>query len=339
MKAVVIHNQDFIENKPLKYIDTPDPSPGRGDVLIEVYACGVCRTDLHVVEGNLPLVKKPLIPGHQIVGRVVEAGSGVKRVNAGDFVGLAWLYWACGECKYCKRGLENLCDKALFTGYSVDGGYAEYVVAKEDFVYPMEGVLKHMDYVEASPLLCAGAIGYRALKLTGLLERGGGSLGLFGFGSSAHLVLLLAKKAGFRVYVFTHTSWKIDEAYKLGADWAGETHSEVDERLDASIVYAPKPWVLIEALKKTDKGGRVVIGEIHMEPIESLDYGLIWYEKEIKTVANVTRRDVFEFLRLVEEHKIKPNVKTYGLREANEALMDLKKYRTIGQIALKIRGS
>ncbi len=334
LKAMVLYNQDFIENKPLKYVDIDKPVPRSDEVLIEIYACGVCRTDLHIVEGNLPLVKKPIIPGHQVVGKVVDTGENVVSVDKGALVGVAWLYWSCSECKYCRRDLENLCDKALFTGYSVDGGYAEYMVAKDKFVYPLKTSL---DYVEASPLLCAGAIGYRALKHTGLLSRGEGILGLFGFGSSAYLTLLLAKKIGLKVYVFTHTRWKIDEAFKLGADWAGDTYEEISIKLDASIVYAPSSRVLIEALKKTDRSGRVVIGEIYMEPIEKLDYKLIWFEKEIKTVANVTRRDVIEFLNLVEKYGIRPRVKTYRLSEANEALEELKKTRTIGQIALRIR--
>lgn len=331
---MTLYSQDIIENKPLKYVDKEDPSPSGDEVLIEIYACGVCRTDLHIVEGNLPLVKKPLVPGHQVVGRVVEAGRDADRVGRGELVGVPWLYWSCGECKYCRRGLENLCEKALFTGYSVDGGYAEFMIAKERFVIPLKTTL---DYVEASPLLCAGAIGYRALKHTGLVEAGEGSLGLFGFGSSAYLVLLLAKKMGLKVYVFTHSKWKIDEAYRLGADWAGETVEEISEKLDASIVFAPKPWVLIEALKKTDKGGRVVIGEIYMDPIERLDYRLLWYEREVKTVANVTRRDVSETLQLVEKYGVKPRVRTYELSQANEALEDLKKSRSVGQIVLKIR--
>ncbi|MET1159399.1 MAG: zinc-dependent alcohol dehydrogenase family protein [Thermoprotei archaeon] len=333
MKAMVLYKQEPIENKPLKLSEVEKPVPGPGEVLLRVRCCGVCRTDLHIVEGDLKPAKLPLIIGHQVVGIVEEIGEGVTRIKKGDRVGVPWLYWACGKCKYCRRGLENLCDRALFTGYSVDGGYAEYMVAREDFVHPIPG---NYDDCSAAPLLCAGAVGYRALKLTGLVEKREGVLGIFGFGAAGHLVLQAAKSLGLTVYVFTHTPWKIEYAYKLGADWAGDTRAVIDTKLDAAIVYAPVSWVLIEALKKVDKGGRVVIGEIHMSPIERLDYSLIWLEKEIKTVANVTRSDVREFLELASKHSIKTDVRIYKLEEANQALYDLKHGRFAGQAVLRI---
>jgi len=333
LKAMVLHVQNSIENNPLKLEDLPIPEPGFNEVLIEVNACGVCRTDLHIVEGDLELVKKPLIPGHQVVGVVKEIGNGVDESLIGKRVGIPWLYSSCGNCKYCRRGLENLCDHALYTGYSVDGGYAEYMVAKSDFIHPIpDGV----DDVHAAPLLCAGAIGYRSLKLTGLIGREG-VLGIFGYGAAGHIVLQVAKALGLKVYVFTHTEWKIEHAYRYGADWAGDTKSEIDVKLDAAVVFAPVSWVLIEALKKLDKAGRVVIGEIHMTPIEKLEYKYIWLEKEIKTVANVTRSDVREILEIARKHNVKTDVNIYRLEEANKALQDLKHNKITGQAVLKIK--
>ena len=334
MKAMVIHRPAPIEKEPLKLEELEVPEPGPDEILIEIKCCGVCRTDLHIVEGELKPVKLPVVPGHQVVGYVKEVGSEVDDVKPGDRVGVPWLYWACGRCKYCRRGLENLCDHALFTGYSVDGGYAEYMVAKKGFVHPLPN--SHDD-CHAAPLLCAGAVGYRALRLTGLVERGEGVLGLFGFGASAHLMLQAAKALGLEVYVFTHTPWKIEYAYKLGADWAGDTRETPPKKLDAAIVFAPVSWVFIEALKKLDKGGRVVLGEIYMSPIKELDYSLLWLEREVKTTANVTRRDVREFLELAGRHNIVPDVTVYKLEDANKALLDLKKGTVKGQAVLRIR--
>ncbi len=334
MKAMVLYEPGLVENEPLILEDRDIPEIGRDEILLEIKCCGVCRTDLHIVEGELKPVKLPVIPGHQVVAIVKEVGKDVNDVSVGDRVGVPWLYWACGKCKYCKRGLENLCEHALFTGYSVDGGYAEYMVAKKGFVHPLP---KTHDDCHAAPLLCAGAVGYRALRLTGLVDRGEGVLGLFGFGASAHLILQAAKALGLKVFVFTHSPWKIEYAYKLGADWAGETRSNPPEKLDAAIVFAPISWVFIEALKKLDKGGRVVLGEIYMTPIEKLDYSLLWYEREVKTTANVTRRDVREFLELAEKHHIMPDITIYKLEEANKALSDLKHGKIKGQAVLRIK--
>jgi len=334
LKAMVLTKQDVVENNPLKLMDVETPLVRDDMVLIEVRSCGVCRTDLHIVEGDLKPVKLPLIPGHQVVGVVKEVGENVDKVSKGDRVGVPWLYWSCGECRYCRRGLENLCDKALFTGYSVDGGYAEYMVAYQDYVHKIP--VGYDDY-HAAPLLCAGSVGYRALKHTGLVERGEGVLGIFGYGAAGHLMLRVAKAIGLKVYVFTHSSWKIEHAYRYGADWAGDTRSDIDAKLDAAIVYAPESWVLIEALKKVDKGGRVVLGEIHMSPIKDLDYKLIWFEKEVKTTANVTRDDVREFLEIASRHGIRPEIKLYDLVEANQALYDLKHNKFFGQAVLRIR--
>ncbi len=334
MKAMLLYKQEPIENNPLKLEEVETPSIGEDEVLIEIKCCGVCRTDLHIVEGDLELVKKPLIPGHQVIGIVKEIGSSVDNVSIGDRVGVPWLYWSCGECRYCRRGLENLCENALFTGYSVDGGYAEYMVAKKDFIHPIPS---NFDDCHAAPLMCAGAVGYRTLRLTGLVEKREGVLGIFGFGASGHLILKAAKALGLEVYVFTHTPWKIEYAYKIGADWAGDTRDKPPKPLDAALVFAPVSWVFIEALKKLDKGGRIVLGEIHMTPIERLDYKLLWFEREVKTTANVTRRDVREFLELASRHNIVPEIKIYGLEEANQALYDLKHGKFFGEAVLKIK--
>ncbi len=334
MKAMMLYKPAPIESNPLKLSEVEIREPGPDEVLLEIKCCGVCRTDLHIVEGELEPMKLPVIPGHQVVAVIKEVGKNVDNVSRGERVGVPWLYWACGKCKYCRRGLENLCDKALFTGYSVDGGYAEYMIAHKDFVHPLP---KTHDDCHAAPLLCAGAVGYRALRLTGLVERREGILGLFGFGASAHLILQAAKALGLTVYVFTHSPWKIEYAYKLGADWAGDTKEMPPQKLDAAIVFAPVSWVFIEALKKLDKGGRIVLGEIYMTPIKELDYSLLWLEREIKTTANVTRRDVREFLKIAEEHKIIPDVTLYKLEDANKALQDLKHGKIKGQAVLKIR--
>jgi len=329
----VLYKPMSVDENPLVYTDVDVPKPEGKEVLIKISKCGVCRTDLHIVEGELPPRKLPVIPGHQIIGYVVDVGENVEGVSKGDRVGLPWLYKSCGVCKYCRRGLENLCENALFTGYSVDGGYAEYVVASADFVHKIpSGIADEF----AAPLMCAGAIGYRSLRLTGLVERGEGVLGLFGYGAAAHLVLQIAKKLGLTVYVFTSSPWKIGKALENGADWAGKTDDSPPKPLDAAIVYAPVSSVFIEALKKVDRGGRVVLAEIYMSDVEKLPYSLLWHEREVKSVANVTRRDVAEVLQIASKHRIRPEVRLYPLKNANEALKELKHRNPLGQIVLDV---
>ncbi len=334
MKAMVLYRQSSIESKPLVYKDVEKPVPDREQVLLEIKACGVCRTDLHIVEGELPLIKLPLIPGHQVVGVVVDRGDDARDIPLGTRVGVPWLYWSCGECRYCRRGLENLCDRALFTGYSVNGGYAEYMVVHKDFIHKIPENYSNLD---AAPLLCGGAIGYRALRLTKLLDYGEGVLGLFGFGSSAHLILQVAVYKGLEVYVFTSKEEKIEKALEMGASWAGYTRDSPPKKLDAAIVFAPVSWVAVEALKKLDKGGRLVFAEIHMTPFEKLDYKLLWFERELKSVANVTREDVREFLVEASRAGVKPDTQVYSLEEANRALEDLKYGRVRASAVLKIK--
>jgi len=333
MKAMVLHKQAPIESEPLVYTDVDKPEPKDGELLLKVICCGICRTDLHIVESELPLPKLPIILGHQVVAIVDEVGEGINDVNKGDRVGVPWLYWSCGKCKYCGRGLENLCDNALFTGYSVNGGYAEYMIAKEGFIYKIP---KNYDDLHAAPLLCGGAVGYRALKLTRLLERREGNLGLFGFGSSAHMIAQVALNKGLEIYVFTRDKKRQEYALSLGARWAGAPTDVAPVKLDAAIVFAPAGWIVIEALKKLEKGGRVVLADIYMTPIEQLDYGHIWLEKEIKSVANVTPADVKEFLNEALKAHVKPDVTIYMLKDANKALNDLKQGKITGSGVLKI---
>lgn len=333
MRAVILERPKSIEEKPLKLVEVSRPELKDDEILIEVTACGVCRTDLHIVEGELRPHKLPVIPGHQVVGVVREAGEGIGMVRVGDRVGVAWLYWACSECGFCRRSLENLCDNALFTGYDVDGGYADYMVAKADFVLPIPP--SYSDE-EAAPLLCGGAIGYRALRLTGLLQEEG-RLGLFGYGSSAHMILPIAAKRRVEVYVFTESESKVRQALEAGATWAGPTRSELPLRLDAAIVFAPAGWVAVEALRKLVKGGRLILAGIYMTPIEKLEYELLWHEREVKSVANVTRRDVREFLEEAARAGVRPAVKVYRLEKANEALFELKHKPPAGSIVLSTR--
>ncbi|NWG09416.1 MAG: zinc-dependent alcohol dehydrogenase family protein [Nitrososphaerales archaeon] len=333
MKAIVLHKQAPIESEPLVYTDVDEPEIHEDELLLKVNCCGVCRTDLHIVEGELPPMKLPLILGHQVIAIVDDIGEGVKDVKRGDRVGVPWLFWNCTKCKYCRRGLENLCDNALFTGYNVDGGYAEYMVARGDFVYPLP---QDYDDLHAAPLLCAGAIGYRALKLTGLLEREEGNLGIFGFGSSAHMIAQVALNKGLDIYVFTRGKERQEYALSLGAKWAGAPTDEAPVKLDAAIIFAPAGWVMVEALKKLDKGGRVVLADIYMTPIEKLDYNLLWLEREIKSVANVAPMDVRELLTEASKAHVKPDVKAYILKDANTALQDLKQGKIRGSAVLKI---
>lgn len=321
-----------VESRPLEYGELPNPSPGPGEVLIRVRCCGVCRTDLHIAEGELKPPKLPLVLGHQVVGVVEEVGEGVENLERGERVGVPWLFWSCGDCKFCRKGLENLCERALLTGYSVDGGYAELMIARAEFVHPL---LSSYTDIEAAPLLCGGAIGYRALKLTGLLEEGEGRLSLFGFGSSAHMILPVAVRRGLEVYVFARSTSKAEEALKMGAEWAGPPTSEPPHKLDAAIVFAPAGWVAVEALKKLDRAGKLVLAGVYMTPIERLEYSLLWHEREVKTLANVTRRDVREFLREAAEAGVKPRVITYPLEKANEALGELKHRPPPGSIVLR----
>lgn len=305
--------------------ELPDPEPGDGEVLVRVLACGVCRTDLHVVDGELPDPKLPLILGHQVVGEVIGGG---ERWAPGDRVGIPWLAWADGDCRYCASDRENLCERALFTGYTRDGGYAELAVADERFCMPL-----HPDAgADTAPLLCAGMIGYRALRMCGDAER----VGLYGFGASAHLVCQVAAHQGRRVFAITRDKGdegKVAFARGLGAEWAG-TAAEVPEPLDAAIIFAPAGELVVTALRALAPGGVVVCAGIHMSDIPSFPYEDLWHERQIRSVANLTRRDGEEFLPVARDAGVRAEVTTYALGEANHALSELRAGRVRGAAVL-----
>jgi alcohol dehydrogenase, propanol-preferring len=319
MRAMVLD----APGEPLRLADLPAPDPGPGEVLVEIDACAVCRTDLHVVDGELPHPKLPIVPGHQIVGRVVGGG---QRFVAGERVGIPWLGWTDGDCRYCRSGRENLCDHARFTGYQLDGGYAEYAVADERFCFALP---ESYSDVHAAPLLCAGLIGYRSLRLAGDAER----LGLYGFGASAHLVAQVARHQGRRVFAFTRAGDEEGQRFarSLGAEWAGGSDERPPEELDAAIIFAPVGALVPAALTALAKGGVVVCAGIHMSDIPSFPYELLWGERGVRSVANLTRLDGDEFLGLAPEVPVNTEVEAFPLDEANEALRRLR--------AGEIRGS
>jgi alcohol dehydrogenase, propanol-preferring len=302
--------------RPLRAAELPDPTPGPGEVLLSVRACGVCRTDLHIVDGELTEPKLPLVPGHQIVATVESGG---ERFSDGDRVGVPWLGWTDGDCRYCRGQRENLCDAAVFTGYGRDGGYAERSVADERFCFPIPD---RFGDVQAAPLLCAGLIGYRCLRMAGDAER----LGIYGFGAAAHIVTQVARHQGRRVFAFTRGGDERAQrfALELGAAWAGDSSARPPEELDAAIVFAPVGALVPEALRATAKGGTVVCGGIHMSDIPALPYELLWGERVLRSVANLTRRDGEEFLPLAAEVPVRTVVEELPLERANEALRRLR---------------
>jgi propanol-preferring alcohol dehydrogenase len=337
MRAMVLERISSVGEKPLKLANLPRPVPGQGQILVKVSACGVCHTELDEIEGRVAPSRLPMILGHEIVGRVEALGPGTSKFTKGGRVGIAWINRACGKCSFCLKGEENLCETAAWTGKDADGGYAEYTVVSEDFAYPIPG---RFTDVQAAPLLCAGVIGYRALRLSGIED--GKVLGLYGFGASAHIVIQVAKYRypNGRVFVFTRPQQKEhqDLAMKLGADWIGATGDACPEKLDCAIDFTPVGEPVREALRNLQKGGRVVINAIRKAtPIPELDYTEhLWYEKELKSVANVTRRDAQEFLALAAQIPIVPETQEFKLEEANEALILLKEGGMRGAGVLKL---
>jgi propanol-preferring alcohol dehydrogenase len=331
MKACLLEHPAPVETNPLRFIDLPKPEPGAHQVLIRVRYCGVCRTDLHVVEGELPARKSPLIPGHQIVGSIERVGPHAQRFQKGACVGVAWLHHVDGTCSYCRQGQENLCDNPGFTGYTEDGGYAEYICAPEDFVYSIPDIFPDE---QAAPLLCAGIIGFRSLRLSGI--KPGGRLGFYGFGAAAHLAIQVARHWNVEVYALTRDDRHQRLARDLGAAWAGGTFAEPPEKLDAAIIFAPAGEIVPAALKALRKGGTLVLGGIHMSPIPTLDYNLLYQERVIRSVANNTRQDGEEFLRLAAEIPIRTSVQIFPLSEANRALDALKNDAISGAAVLEI---
>jgi alcohol dehydrogenase, propanol-preferring len=315
MRAMVLERQ----REPLRPAALPDPEPGPGQVLISVSACGVCRTDLHIVDGDLTHPKLPLVPGHQIVGTVVTAGEGAERFALGERVGVPWLGWTCGECRYCTSGRENLCDRARFTGYDIDGGYAELVVADERYCFPLPA-----DYPDeqVAPLLCAGLIGYRALRLVGDAER----IGFYGFGASAHILCQVAVHQGRRVFAFTRSGDERGQEFarELGAEWVGSSDEDPPEPLDGAIVFAPVGALMTAALRVSAKGARIISAGIHMSDIPSFPYEQLWGERSLGSVANLTRRDGEELLELAPRIPIRTSVEVHPLTDADRALDDIR---------------
>lgn len=315
MRAMVLQET----RQPLRLTDLASPTPGVGQVLVKVSACAVCRTDLHVVDGELPNPKLPLVPGHEIVGRVAALGEGVTRFKAGERVGIPWLGWTCGECHFCRSQRENLCDAARFTGYTLDGGYAEYTVADARFCFRIPEAYSD---AEAAPLLCAGLIGYRSLVRAGDARR----LGIYGFGAAAHIVAQVARHQGREVFAFTRPGDAAAQQFakSLGAAWAGDSTSPPPEPLDAAIIFAPAGQLVPQALRAVTKGGTVVCGGIHMSDIPSFPYSILWEERTVCSVANLTRRDGEEFLALAPRVPVRTEIETFPLVEANEALRRLR---------------
>lgn len=332
MKAMILKKSQPIEEEPLEMVEIADPMPGPGEVRIKISTCGICHTDLHVVEGELPSKKLPIIPGHEIVGAVDAAGEGVSRFQTGDRVGVAWLNSTCGTCDFCVKGKENLCEKAHFTGYDVDGGYAQYTVVSEDFAYPIPDGFPDL---EAAPLLCAGIIGFRSLRLSDIKK--GGRLGLYGFGASAHIVIQVAKYWGCEVFVFSRSEEHRKLAQKLGAVWTGRAEEDPPAKLQSAIIFAPAGKLVLDALRVLEKGGTLALAGIYMTPIPEMDYQEhLYYEKTIRSVANSTRKDADDILSLAAEIPIRTEVQAFALEEANRSLLLLKQGKIQGAGVLRI---
>ncbi len=332
MKAMLLRVPRPVEERPLELTDVPLPEPGPGEVRLSIRVCGICHTDLHTVEGELPLPRLPLVPGHQIVGVVEACGEGADRFAPGQRVGVPWLYHTCGKCEFCRRGMENLCREARFTGLHADGGYAEAIVVHQDFAYPLpEG----FDDIQAAPLLCAGIIGYRALRLSEV--KPGQRLGLYGFGGSAHVTIQIARHWGCEVYVFTRSEGHRRLARELGAVWVGGAKDDPPARMHGSILFAPAGQLVVDALRVLERGGTLALAGVTMSPIPSLDYDrLLYWERGVRSVANFTRQDAEELLRLAAEVPIHTTTQTFELAKANEALLALKRSEIDGTGVLVI---
>lgn len=331
MKAMILPGAAPVEDAPLQLQKIPVPVPGTAELLLEVKACGICRTDLHIIEGELPPPKSPLVPGHQIVGVVKEAGAKVTGFKVGDRVGVPWLHWACGQCYFCRRGQENLCEAARFTGYDVDGGFAEYTLVSQDFAYSLP---PNFSDEQAAPLLCAGIIGYRALRLAGVGR--GERLGMYGFGASAHVTIQVARHRGNEVFVVTRGEKHRRLAESLGAQWVGGEDDSPPVKLDGAIIFAPAGPIVPQALAALRKGGTLVLAGIYMTPIPEMNYQLLYHERVIRSVANYTRQDAKELLQLAGEIPIKTQIEVFPLEEANRALLTLKRDGIKGAGVLKV---
>lgn len=328
MRAMVLE----APGEALRATEVPVPRPGPGQVLIKIHACGVCRTDLHIVDGELPNPKLPLIPGHEIVGTVVQTGGSVRSFRLGQRIGVPWLGYTCGQCRFCRKGQENLCDNARFTGYTIDGGYAEYTVADERYCFPLP---ESYGNAEVAPLLCAGLIGYRSYRIAGeSVER----LGIYGFGAAAHIIAQVAVHQGKKVYAFTRPGDSESQSFarRLGAVWAGDSTEIPPEELDAAIIFAPVGSLVPAALRVTARGGVVVCGGIHMSDIPSFPYRLLWEERVVRSVANLMRRDGEELLEIAPRVPVKTEVRVFPLGQANEAIESVRKGAIDGAAVLVI---
>jgi propanol-preferring alcohol dehydrogenase len=319
IKAQLLRHPRPVEQSPLEAVDLPIPTPGNDEVLVRVHACGVCHTDLHTVEGEIS-GKLPIVPGHQIVGVVEKAGASVKEFRIGDRVGIPWLHHTCGECEFCRSDRENLCDHALFTGFHVDGGYAEYAVARAAFAV---GIPDGFDDAHAAPLLCAGIIGYRALRLSNVRPQQ--TLGLYGFGASAHIAIQIALRWGCEVYVATRGADHQQLAKELGATWVGRADDLANDTLHAAVMFAPAGTLVPEALRALRKGGTLALGGIYMTPIPEMKYDLLYHERIVRSVANATRGDAQQLMQLAGQIPIQTDIQTFPLAEANHALLALKR--------------
>ena len=329
MIAMQLTRPQPVDQQPLAPVERPMPEPGEGEVRIRVHVCGVCHTDLHLVEGDIPHPKLPIVPGHQIAGVVGARGPNAERFQEGDRAGVPWLYSTCGACEYCRSGRENLCENARFTGYHVDGGYAEYMIVPEAFAYRLPD---GFDDLQAAPLLCAGVIGYRALRLSEI--KSGQRLGLYGFGASAHIAIQVARHWGCEVYVFTRSEAHRRHARQLGAAWAGRAEEPPPAAVDSSIIFAPAGSLVPEALRVLRPGGTLALAGITMSPIPQMAYDLIYRERTLRSVANATRRDAEEVLSLAAEIPIHTDVEAIPLEQANAALLRVKRSEVNGALVL-----
>jgi propanol-preferring alcohol dehydrogenase len=332
MKAMLLNKFALIDQSPLELTDVPMPEPGAEDILIRINVCGVCHTDLHTIEGELPDVKLPIIPGHQIVGIVEKMGSEASRFKEGDRVGVAWLYSTEENCRYAQQGKENLCDNARFTGYHVNGGYTEYIVISEKFAYPIPSIFSDQ---EAAPLLCAGIIGYRALRLSEV--KPGQRLGLIGFGASAHVAIQVAVHWGCEVYVFSRSGEHRELARKLGANWTGTSNEDPPAKLDSIVNFTPAGPTVLDGMRFLDKGGTQALAGIYMTPIPEMDYvKYLYHERTLRSIANATRQDGNELLKIAAEILIKTTTQIFPLEKANQALQLLKDSKIDGAAVLQI---
>ena len=332
MKTMLLENPAPAEAAPLKLAELDPPTPGTGQLLVRIHCCGVCHTDLHQIEGELPMHRRPVVPGHQIVGTVERIGDDVTGFAVGDRVGMAWLHETCGRCAYCRRGDENLCQSARFTGYDVHGGYAEHTLVDHRFAYALPGTLNDE---QTAPLLCAGIIGYRSLRLSNV--QSGGRLGLYGFGASAHVTIQVAVHRNMQVYVFSRSRTHRDLARKLGAVWCGQSDQSPPTKLDGSIIFAPAGQIVPHALEHLDHGGTCALAGIYMTDVPPLNYDRhLYHERQLRSVTASTRRDGREFLDIAAEVPVRTTVTTYSLDQANEALLHLKTGRIDGAAVLRI---